>query len=145
MSYDPKTGGPCAVADIRRGALDDIAEVLRGYLARNKEESMNRDNQSQPMNAHTPTPWYADQDQREGYEWNVHIVEHDRPHMRICFMSNGEHSQANARLIVEAVNSYASLKARIAKLERALTWIVNSPSAHPANMIKVAEEGLRHD
>jgi hypothetical protein len=49
MSYDPKTGGPCAVADIRRGALDDIAEVLRGYLARKKEESMNRDNQ--PMNA----------------------------------------------------------------------------------------------
>jgi hypothetical protein len=38
MSYDPKTGGPCAVADIRRGALDDIAEVLRGYVARKKRE-----------------------------------------------------------------------------------------------------------
>lgn len=40
---------------------------------------------------------------------------------------------------------HASLKARIVKLERALTWIVNSPSAHPANMVKVAEEGLSHD
>jgi hypothetical protein len=38
MSYDPKTGGPCAVADIRRGALDDIAEVLRGYVERKKRE-----------------------------------------------------------------------------------------------------------
>lgn len=54
-------------------------------------------------------------------------------------------AQANAALIVEAVNSHASLKARIVKLERALTWIVNSPSAHPANMVKVAEEGLSHD
>jgi hypothetical protein len=72
------------------------------------------------MNAHTPTPWYADQDQREGYEWNVHIIEDDRPHMRICFMSNGEQSQANAALIVEAVNSHASLKARIEELEEAL-------------------------
>jgi len=32
---------------------------------------------------------------------------------------------------------------RIRRMERALTWIVNSPSAHPANMVKVAEEALQ--
>jgi hypothetical protein len=39
----------------------------------------------------------------------------------------------------------ASLKAHIVRMERALNWIVNSPSAHPANMVMVAEEGLRHE
>lgn len=37
----------------------------------------------------------------------------------------------------------AALKARVAELERGLTWIVNSPSAHPANMVKVAEDALQ--
>ena len=32
---------------------------------------------------------------------------------------------------------------RIRRMERALRWIVNSPSAHPANMVKVAEEALQ--
>ena len=35
-----------------------------------------------------------------------------------------------------------ALKARIVNLERGLTWIVNSPSAHPANMVKVADDAL---
>jgi hypothetical protein len=34
MSFDPKTGGPCAVADIRRGALRDIAQVLKEHEKR---------------------------------------------------------------------------------------------------------------
>mgnify|MGYP001610158963 CR=1 FL=1 len=53
-------------------------------------------------------------------------------------------AQANAAVILDAVNSHASLKARIVQLERGLTWIVNSPSAHPANMVKVAEDALSH-
>ena len=37
-----------------------------------------------------------------------------------------------------------SYKSRVVQLERGLTWIVNSPSAHPANMVKVAEDALSH-
>lgn len=60
---------------------------------------------------HTPTPWYADHDDREGYEWNIHILKSDDPNMRVAFMSNGPNSEANARLIVTAVNSHESLLA----------------------------------
>lgn len=74
---------------------------------------------SLPMTAQvpTPTPWAADPDWREGYSWNIHIVDAANPHMRICFMTSDGPAQANADLIVEAVNSYASLKARIQVLE----------------------------
>jgi hypothetical protein len=42
------------VADIRRGALDDIAEVLRGYVERKKrEEGAISVKHSSPMNADT--------------------------------------------------------------------------------------------
>lgn len=68
---------------------------------------------------HSPLPWAADPDDRPGYEWNVHIVEAARPHMRICFTSNtGDSglSEANAALIVRAVNG---LPETIAALEAA--------------------------
>jgi hypothetical protein len=61
------------------------------------------------MSEHTPTPWAADPDDREGYEWNVHIVEAARPHMRIAFTSNGPDSEANAAFIVKAVNAHDGL------------------------------------
>lgn len=44
---------------------------------------------------------------------------------------------------VYTADHVAALKARITKLEGGLTWIVNSPSAHPANMVKVAEDALK--
>lgn len=68
---------------------------------------------------HSPLPWMADPDDRLGYEWNIHIVEAARPHMRICFTSNTGNSglsEANAALIVRAVNG---LPEAIAALEAA--------------------------
>lgn len=72
---------------------------------------------------HTPTPWYADHDDREGYEWNIHILKSDDPNMRVAFMSNGPNSEANARLIVTAVNSHESLLACREALIEARSWI----------------------
>jgi hypothetical protein len=57
----------------------------------------------------SPLPWAVDPDPREGYEWNVHIVERDHPHMRVCFMSNCSQAELNAELIVKAVNNHEAL------------------------------------
>lgn len=67
---------------------------------------------------HTELPWAADPDDREGMEWNVHIVEATRPHMRICFLSNGEKSQANAALIVSSVNAVPELVKALEEIEK---------------------------
>ena len=74
----------------------------------------------QPSTEHTPTPWAADPDWREGYFWNIHIVDAANPDMRICFMTSDGPAQANADLIVEAVNGWCNinaLRARLAELE----------------------------
>lgn len=54
---------------------------------------------------HTPSPWHIDPDDREGMEFNNHIL--DKDGLAICFMANpGEDRQdeydANARLIADA-------------------------------------------
>lgn len=61
------------------------------------------------MAEHTPTPWGADQDYREGYEWNIHIVSISSAHPRICFMSSGPEAVSNSDLIIRAVNAHADL------------------------------------
>lgn len=68
----------------------------------------------------TPTPWAADPDWREGYSWNIHIVDAANPDMRICFMTSDGPAQANADLIVEAVNNYDRLRAELASARKAL-------------------------
>ena len=71
----------------------------------------------------------VDPDEREGYEWNAHIVEADRPHMRVCFMSNGPNSEVYAELLVTAANERPSLLAQLAAargaLEKANNFIVD--------------------
>ena len=67
------------------------------------------------MSEHTPTPWQADPDDREGYEWNIHIVDKSGIN-RICFMSNGPQTEANAALIVKAVNNHDVLVAELQRL-----------------------------
>jgi hypothetical protein len=61
------------------------------------------------MAKHTPAPWVADPDDRDGMEWNIHVVEAARPHMRICFMTSDGPSEANAAFIVKAVNNHTGL------------------------------------
>lgn len=92
---------------------------------------------SQPINGHTPTPWAAQEFDLE--EMGVAIIGlraecPDGPTNGIVayaalFPTEQDDAEsgvtpvraiANAALIVEAVNSYAALKARIAELEAAL-------------------------
>ena len=68
------------------------------------------------MAEHTPTPWVADPDDREGYEWNIHIIDGQDGHNRICFMSNGPETEANAAFIVKAVNSHDALVEALQKI-----------------------------
>jgi hypothetical protein len=57
----------------------------------------------------TKRPWVADPDDRDGYEWNIHILQAANTNIRVCFMSNGPSSEANAALIVTAVNQHDAL------------------------------------
>ena len=63
----------------------------------------------------TPGPWSVDPDNREGMEWNNHIVA--APGIRVCFMANGgsdeaaqARCEANARLIAAAPDLVAMLR-----------------------------------
>lgn len=63
---------------------------------------------------HTPGPWAVDPDDRPDMEWNIHIVQHDKPHITICFMSHdgdgiNATGEANARLIAAAPDLLAAL------------------------------------
>lgn len=60
---------------------------------------------------HTPGPWIVDPDDRNGMEWNIHIVLADKPHHRICFMASDGPNKENARLIAAAPDMLAALRA----------------------------------
>lgn len=82
---------------------------------------------------HTPTPWYADPDDREGYEWNIHILQESDPNIRVCFMSNGPATEANAHLIVTAVNERSALlrcEAELRRLIKYANWQLNEGASH---------------
>lgn len=80
-----------------------------------------------PVPKISPRPWAVDPDDRESMEWNVHIVEQARPYMRVCFMSNCSQAEANADLIMKAVNNHdalvKALKAAIGHIEHMAPWI----------------------
>ena len=67
---------------------------------------------------HSPLPWALDRDQESA--WNVHIVQANAPHMRVCFMTSDGPSEANARLIVSSVNAVPAL---VAALESAREYV----------------------
>lgn len=79
---------------------------------------------SNPANPakHSPLPWVADPDWREGYSWNIHIVQGSNPDMRVCFMTSDGPAQENAALIVEAVNNHARLTAALTIAREALEF-----------------------
>lgn len=67
------------------------------------------------MNEHTKEPWAVDPDNRDGMEWNNHIVSEKNPHLRICFMAHdgtneNATGEANARRIVACVNACAGIE-----------------------------------
>jgi hypothetical protein len=90
---------------------------------------------SQPNSA-TPRPWAADPDEREGYEWNIHIVEAADPHMRIAFTSNGPGSEANAALIVKAVNNHDALVRALEEIAEGVGRYSHNAFEHACNTIE---------
>jgi hypothetical protein len=62
------------------------------------------------LTAHTPGPWRADPDDRDGMEWNIHIVQTASPDQRICFMTSNGPVEANARLIAAAPKMLEALR-----------------------------------
>lgn len=89
------------------------------------------------MSEYTPTPnlglpWYADQDQREGYEWNVHVVEHNDPNMRICFMANGPDSVERAAHLVKAANSHDQLMDFVSWID---CWVSNPVGSYSVSAL----------
>jgi hypothetical protein len=69
----------------------------------------------QPSSGHTPTPWVILPDENGN---PTYIVGPQQDHaIAECDFGYGIEDDANAALIVEAVNSHATLKARVAELE----------------------------
>ena len=46
---------------------------------------------------HSPGPWSWD-----GPQDNIHVVQSNAPHVRVCFLTSNGPTEANARLICEA-------------------------------------------
>jgi hypothetical protein len=80
-------------------SIDSMITVLEGTRMTNPAPA-------KPDGEHTPLPWALNPDDRCDMAWNVEIVHGDNADMRIAFMANDPHSEANAALIVRAVNSY---------------------------------------
>lgn len=73
----------------------------------------------------TPGPWTAAPDNREGMEWNRHVIDYD--FNRVCFMAhNGgarpKNDEANARLVALAPD----LAAALIEAEKALAKMIGS-------------------
>ena len=64
------------------------------------------------MSTHTPGPWAYD-----GPPDNIHVVQADHPHMRVCFLTSNGPTEANARLIASAPDMLAALKAALPDIE----------------------------
>ena len=73
---------------------------------------------------HTPLPWRIDPDDQPNMAWNNHIVSAADPNERIAFMAHdgtgdNEIGEANAELIVRAVNAYDAMNEALKAAERA--------------------------
>lgn len=73
---------------------------------------------------HTPLPWRIDPDDQPNMAWNNHIVSAVDPNIRIAFMAHdgtgdNEIGEANAALIVRAVNAYDAMNEALKAAERA--------------------------
>lgn len=100
----------------------------------------------------TPGLWFVDPDDRPGMGWNNHICA--GPHLRVAFMAHdgsleNDRGEANAALIVAAVNALPSLLAAAERLaegrppewlrEVLLTW-ADEPDETPLAIMGVLSE-----
>ncbi len=92
------------------------------------------------MSNHTKTPWDFKTDRLTG---DCGFIAEGTGIFAECFADirhGGENAReeclANAELVKIAVNSHEALV-------KALKWIADNPTAHPANMARVAEDALK--
>jgi len=64
------------------------------------------------MSEHSPAPWMWD-----GPPHNIHVVQANAPHMRVCFLTSNGPTEANARLISAAPDLLAALRAMVDRWE----------------------------
>jgi hypothetical protein len=84
---------------------------------------------------HTATPWRVSSfEQGSGGSTRV-IMGSDNFSIAHVMDRSAPENEADAAFIVEAVNSYASLKARIAELEAALQFIADGYDNHDVNHV----------
>lgn len=72
----------------------------------------------------SPGPWIA-----EGPPSNIHIVQADAPHMRVCFLTSNGPTVANAAVLAASWDMLAILKEIVSPDNEALVWFV-STDAH---------------
>jgi hypothetical protein len=82
--------------------------------------------------AHTPGPWFVDEDDRPGMEWNRHI--YSGPQLAVCFMAHSdgkapERDAANARLIAAAPDLLEALQEVMFVMDMALCVEMLPPGA----------------
>lgn len=65
------------------------------------------------MSEHSPAPWIAD-----GPPDNIHILQANAPHMRVCFMTSNGPTEANAGLIAAAPELLAGCVAMLGYMEK---------------------------
>lgn len=89
------------------------------------------------MSKHTPGPWMTDPDDREGMEWNIHIVQADAPDNRICFMAS-DGPEANANLIAAAPDMLAALEQNAVELAEAANLLRGCKLPGAASLFEMA-------
>ena len=83
----------------------------------------------------TPMPWVAEPEYEDGPPNFIHKEGHP---IADCNMGNGAEDDANAALIVEAVNSYASLKEKVAWWEEQCRQLMAEKEASKARTSPVS-------
>jgi len=73
-------------------------------------------------NSELGLPWVTDPDDRDGMEWNVHIVQISNPNMRVAFMANSPHTAIRAAHLVLAANHHHKLVEAPQEAERFMDY-----------------------
>lgn len=65
------------------------------------------------MTKHSPAPWTF-----SGPPRNIHVIEANAPHNRVCFLTSDGPTEANAKLIAAAPELLAALRGVLAVADR---------------------------
>lgn len=106
--------------------LARLRRHVSGAITRGEKQALTEQPATQP--AHTPTPWSYQKADYEGFSWRANIVKIDDGISAIYARAYGatiEEGEANAKFIVQAVNTYDQKCADVAELREALRSIIH--------------------